>query len=576
MKIISPFLYLFLSALISIFLPQSTLGQQQAEPYCGTQGFAPHLLPKHACQAHAQSRRGQDKIFLLKYYIIQDDNGQGGAGFDAQTRRALAETNQYFQGTGIQFALCGSPIYIDSSDIRYLNASFLDWAYQISDPRYFNVFENRIFPSLAIPSTAYASFPGTSNRIVSFNGGGMTGRVLAHELGHNLGLLHTFGPGVGFSITDEWVNGGNCTTAGDRICDTPADPYRYGVNTTCGYSDTVLRDVNGDIYSPDITNIMCYFPCRTDHFTQGQADYMNAIHEQDRFYLHTVDSSQFARLEGVPDLVCVGENIRTQLRGYPAGGTFSGPGVQGDSLVIGGLAPGHYRVTYFPPPKTAVPAYTKIDASQSMYGHTPYQGDSLWLGFRARENAPLDAIRVRLRADTTLLLRWQLLDGLGSSGNQLYAQVDTIPADSMMRWYRFEINQTISQQACQVYSLSFGATDSFYWEVAYSFASYPQEPSSLSDPLNPLANRMPCFATEITSIEMLCHSDSISYEFSVIEPAASLWEPEDRFCVEQDALILSSFHLFDISLFYSDITYCLLYTSPSPRDRTRSRMPSSA
>ena len=26
----------------------------------------------------------------------------------------------------------------------------------------------------------------------------------------------------------------------------------------------------------------------------------------------------------------------------------------------------------------------------------------------------------------------------------------------------------------------------------------------------------------------------------------------------------------------SDIFYCLLYTSPSPRDRTRSRMPSSA
>ena len=27
---------------------------------------------------------------------------------------------------------------------------------------------------------------------------------------------------------------------------------------------------------------------------------------------------------------------------------------------------------------------------------------------------------------------------------------------------------------------------------------------------------------------------------------------------------------------YTDITVCLLYTSPSPRDRTRSRMPSSA
>ena len=32
----------------------------------------------------------------------------------------------------------------------------------------------------------------------------------------------------------------------------------------------------------------------------------------------------------------------------------------------------------------------------------------------------------------------------------------------------------------------------------------------------------------------------------------------------------------DASILFSDILTCLLYTSPSPRDRTRSRMPSSA
>ena len=31
-----------------------------------------------------------------------------------------------------------------------------------------------------------------------------------------------------------------------------------------------------------------------------------------------------------------------------------------------------------------------------------------------------------------------------------------------------------------------------------------------------------------------------------------------------------------VSTFYSMYKHCLLYTSPSPRDRTRSRMPSSA
>ena len=35
-------------------------------------------------------------------------------------------------------------------------------------------------------------------------------------------------------------------------------------------------------------------------------------------------------------------------------------------------------------------------------------------------------------------------------------------------------------------------------------------------------------------------------------------------------------HIFVAVLGASNYTYCLLYTSPSPRDRTRSRMPSSA
>ena len=33
---------------------------------------------------------------------------------------------------------------------------------------------------------------------------------------------------------------------------------------------------------------------------------------------------------------------------------------------------------------------------------------------------------------------------------------------------------------------------------------------------------------------------------------------------------------FTFGLYYAQSRYCLLYTSPSPRDRTRSRMPSSA
>ena len=35
-------------------------------------------------------------------------------------------------------------------------------------------------------------------------------------------------------------------------------------------------------------------------------------------------------------------------------------------------------------------------------------------------------------------------------------------------------------------------------------------------------------------------------------------------------------HVSGTTRYYDDHHFCLLYTSPSPRDRTRSRMPSSA
>ena len=56
--------------------------------------------------------------------------------------------------------------------------------------------------------------------------------------------------------------------------------------------------------------------------------------------------------------------------------------------------------------------------------------------------------------------------------------------------------------------------------------------------------------------------------------------PEDNLTVQElaDKLSLESSEIIK-SLFFKGITAtvtCLLYTSPSPRDRTRSRMPSSA
>jgi len=99
---------------------------------------------------------------------------------------------------------------------------------------------------------------------------GIGAGTIIHELGHLFGLEHTFeGSGI------ELVNGSNCETEGDKICDTPADPYVNGEDfsqyinlETCEFI-SIKRDSMNQFYQPDVGNFMSYYPCACG-FTRGQ------------------------------------------------------------------------------------------------------------------------------------------------------------------------------------------------------------------------------------------------------------------------------------------------------------------
>lgn len=124
------------------------------------------------------------------------------------------------------------------------------------------------------PQTAgFATLGGiaASGGSICMTKGGGSG-TLAHEMGHFWGLEHTFSnPG------QELADGSNCATAGDQLCDTPADPYSgpdIEYVTDCIFSWMGL-DPNGQFYDADVGNIMSYYDC-TCHFSYQQYQLMAA------------------------------------------------------------------------------------------------------------------------------------------------------------------------------------------------------------------------------------------------------------------------------------------------------------
>lgn len=133
-----------------------------------------------------------------------------------------------------------------------------------------------IVPSVEIDGKTVLGYTyiGGKNAIFMSYTGFINKSTLSHEIGHKLGLLHTHAFG------DELVDGSNCDIAGDRICDTPADPILTGKVDHCDYTGHDI-DLNGDTYHPDVNNIMSYSisNCRNS-FTYEQINVMkNVLYE---------------------------------------------------------------------------------------------------------------------------------------------------------------------------------------------------------------------------------------------------------------------------------------------------------
>ncbi|NND33767.1 MAG: hypothetical protein HKN76_14350 [Saprospiraceae bacterium] len=227
----------------------------------------------------AQRKTSTSYTINITFHIIRKSDGSDGATI-GEINDELARINAFFAASDIQFVL-ESINEVLNDTYAATNADWFSITRDILYPTYgaTNRIDAFIFNSMVdgvngnafnIPSDYFAA---SENRLNTGN--------WAHEIGHDLGLLHTherFEQSCPSPLIEN-VNGSNCATAGDFCCDTPADPNLDNATwslATCTYTDGITVDCNGAIYSPNVRNLMSYgWTCR-DHFTTCQMNRMHA------------------------------------------------------------------------------------------------------------------------------------------------------------------------------------------------------------------------------------------------------------------------------------------------------------
>ena len=197
--------------------------------------------------------------------------------------------NNYFAPIGVSFEVCEYRI-IDNFQYDFLDDFNLWNEMQVKyhQANRINIFFVRdiLWVPLDCGYTTFGgiAFPNSGGIIMRKGCSGPDAKALVHEMGHFFGLLDTYqGSGA------ELVNGDNCETAGDQICDTPSDPYLAGAVLSEYISFEIPcrfiyagTDANGAYYVPDTGNMMSYYPdyCKCgftyDQYVRMATNYQNA------------------------------------------------------------------------------------------------------------------------------------------------------------------------------------------------------------------------------------------------------------------------------------------------------------
>jgi len=195
--------------------------------------------------------------FLADYsvivYVVSDTSGDSSVD-EADISYGFSQLNTYFNSINVSFQV---DTVIPVEDYNYSRISSVNDINELvvkhSQPNSINLYLLQSIEIGSVPSYGFTFFPDeTEKNYVFLDKNHIAGMYLTTLMGHYAGLLSTHDTLGGA----EWANELNCSTTGDFICDTYADPNLYQlVDTDCKY-EAFLTDPTGMFYAPSVANIM--------------------------------------------------------------------------------------------------------------------------------------------------------------------------------------------------------------------------------------------------------------------------------------------------------------------------------
>lgn len=262
-----------------------------------------HILRSNSGQGNVTDANVLEQIDVLNedFRAIAGTNGQ--PGYDTQIQFKLATTDPSGNPTNGINRYNNTTWYNDSGN--YWNS--IAW-----DPdNYLNIYTNQASGALGyVPFLPHQGSVGSnSDRVVSlWSAVGKNapigppynqGRTVTHEVGHYLGLYHTFQSGCGSSA---------CYSSGDRICDTNPESQPHfgcGNNNSCGSPDPTTNYMD---YSDDLC---------MNRFTQEQARRMRCTLTHWRPDLADVAGGGFSTTYCTSNLNSLGQMAQLTVLGSP-------------------------------------------------------------------------------------------------------------------------------------------------------------------------------------------------------------------------------------------------------------------